>query len=441
MMDREISPPPLKRQRIVADEGTKKNSAEGQPVGPELHVDKTGFRCIRVFSWNINGIQSFLPASNALITSFFQPVGERGPACDGSNDGDSEASSSPLRAFLKRHDWPEVLFLQELKTSPPDKKTPTALLCALNTPLDSHDTLTAETRYTLDVNLPRDKFNARGFGGKLYGVGTILRQDFAARYVANVRHAGWDLEGRVTIVELRSHSQSQQPQAQLSPRSSGSQRQDEDEDEIEDEERVSLTTTVIPARSVETSSPANQENTNYHARSVGGGSGGGSGGGGGSSGTTKPLALLNIYAVNGTGAPYRSPTTGQDAGTRHDHKLAFHARLRDECLDLERRRGFEVVVAGDLNVARGPLDGWPNLRTVPRQHCLNRADFNVKFFGGEENKMAGAYVGEGEGEGKGEGECARVADIVGSHFDGVDVFRALRGKERRFTYHPRGGDD
>lgn len=110
---------------------------------------------------------------------------------------------SPLRAFLARHGWPELLFVQELKINRQDQKTIAALLSALNTPLGSDDQATAVLRYILHVNLPRDKFNAQGFGGKLYGVGTILREDFANKHVAIVRHAEWDLEGRVSIVELR----------------------------------------------------------------------------------------------------------------------------------------------------------------------------------------------------------------------------------------------
>lgn len=206
--------------------------------------------------------------------------------------------------------------------------------------------MTPETSYTVDTVLPRDKYNAKGFQGKLYGVGTILRTDFARRYVTRVRSVDWDLEGRVSVVET----------------------------------------------------------CNPHGE--------------------RPLALVNVYAVNGTSAPYKSPQTGKVVGTRHDHKLAFHSRLRDECLLLESR-GFDVVIAGDLNIARGPLDGHPNLRTWPAQHCRNRADFNAKFFGGEDNVRAKAYLE------------AELEKEKGARFDGVDVFRALHGEERRYTYHPR----
>ncbi|KAJ0123024.1 hypothetical protein J7T55_011486 [Diaporthe amygdali] len=327
---------------------------------------------IRIFSWNINGVQPFLPASTAPITSFFKPVSrqsKRASDLDTSvsppgrnNPSFLSSADSPLRAFLARHEWPEVLFLQELKINRQDHKTPGALLSALNTPLGSDDLVTASSRYTLDVNLPRDKFNAQGFGGKLYGVGTILREDFASQHVATVRHAEWDLEGRVSIVEFQR------------PLDGGPGR-----DTKSDHERE------------------------RHA--------------------VRPLALINVYAVNGTSAPYRSSENGQVVGTRHGHKISFHSKLRDECLELEKR-GFDAVIAGDLNVARGHLDGQPNLRTWPKQHCVNRADFNTKFFGKDDNDRANAYVGS---KGLESGEAS---------FRGIDVFRAIRGKERRYTYHP-----
>lgn len=374
-MNREISPPPLKRRKIeasgdVAENDSPQDSEERQ--NPD-NLEPGPARCLRLFSWNINGTQPFLSAPNASITSFFKPVSRKG---DMRTDGalgtkviESESTSNgrnPLRGFLRRHRWPEILFLQELKISPLDKKTPTALLTIINTSLDREDTPKPHTRYTLDINLPRDKHNARGFGGKLYGVGTLLREDFASQYVADVRHAHWDLEGRVTIIKLRP-----------------------------EQTKVDIHKTQPVANN----------------------------------GQIEPLAILNVYAVNGTTAPYRSPETGSVVGTRHDHKLNFHTRMRDECLGLESR-GYVVVIAGDLNIARGGLDGHPKLRTYPRQHSVNRADFNAKFFGDEDNARAEAYI-TGDG----------IRKEVEARFDGVDVFRALRGKERRYTYHPRSGDD
>ena len=118
------------------------------------------------------------------------------------------------------------------------------------------------------------------------------------------------------------------------------------------------------------------------------------------------LAMLGIYAVNGTMNPWRDSRTGGLMGTRHDKKRLFHRKLLEECLRLEKD-GFGVILAGDMNIARDRRDGYPNLR-LGTEHVKNRADFETKFFHGEDGMKA------------------------------IDTFRELHGDERRFTYHPRG---
>lgn len=120
------------------------------------------------------------------------------------------------------------------------------------------------------------------------------------------------------------------------------------------------------------------------------------------------LSIWNIYAVNGTTNPYKDPTTGKVTGTRHDRKLAVHKLLLEECLRLETE-GYQVILAGDINIARSAIDGFPNLRTFPEQHSRNRADFNVKFFSDEK------------------GLCA------------LDTFRHSHPEQRGYTYYARGG--
>lgn len=83
-------------------------------------------------------------------------------------------------------------------------------------------------------------------------------------------------------------------------------------------------------------------------------------------------------------------------------------------------KGFACIVAGDLNIARKPIDGHPNLRTFPKQHCLNRADFESRFFG--EQKRA---------------ESKSKPQDQGLGF--VDSFRYFWGEEHTgYTYYPRG---
>jgi exonuclease III len=125
-------------------------------------------------------------------------------------------------------------------------------------------------------------------------------------------------------------------------------------------------------------------------------------------GKSAKLAIFNIYAVNGTENHYRDPANGAVKGTRHDRKLEVHRLLMQECLDLEAE-GWDVLLAGDMNVAPDARDGHPKLRTFPQQHSINRADFHDRLL-----------------EGKG--------------LNGVDVWRKMHGEERRYTYYSRGRD-
>jgi exonuclease III len=189
--------------------------------------------------------------------------------------------------------------------------------------------------YEVFTNLPSDKFNARGLGGKgrIYGVACIIRSDFLDEYVTRVRTVDWDTEGRFSIIEVQD--------------------------------------------------PSSSEN----------------------------LSIWNVYAVNGTNSEYRDSHTGEVVGTRHDRKLAVHRLMMEECKTLQAQ-GWDILIIGDLNVAPTRIDGFPNLRTFPEQHVINRADFNRRFM---DVKNDGADRG----------------------LSGVDVWRELRGQEKKYTYYPR----
>jgi exonuclease III len=310
MMDRKrkstISPPPLKRKRLsppVAHASTAESPANNPST-------------MRLFTWNINGISPFLQQP---ITSYFKATVNSSPK--------DTTEQTSLRGFLARHNWPEIVFLQEVKINPTDTKTQDAVRRIANTPLPTETPSSSATSYEVHFTLPRDQHNARGFGGKVYGIASLIRSDFSSSQASRVRDVEWDVEGRVHVVEL----------------------------------------------------------------------------------STSRIAALNVYAVNGTMNPYRSPRTGAVVGSRHDRKLEFHRSLLEEALRLEKQ-GWHVVVAGDLNVARDARDGRPRLRTFPAQHCRNREDFNDKFFEGQGGMGA------------------------------VDVWRELKGGERRYTYFPRGSE-
>ena len=115
------------------------------------------------------------------------------------------------------------------------------------------------------------------------------------------------------------------------------------------------------------------------------------------------VVVANVYAVNGTTNDYRDPITGKVVGDRHGRKRAFHTLLRDEVRGYEEK-GWDVVVAGDMNVSRAGIDSFPRLR-MEKEHVRNRADF-------EENFIEGLGM--------------------------VDTFRQVQGRRRKFTYRPRG---
>ena len=221
-----------------------------------------------------------------------------------------------------------MLCLQEVKIAAKDTKTQQAVARAVNLGNRAGDGPEDGPAYSTHFCLPRDKYNAKGFGGKVYGVCTLVRRDFLKEEGVHeekdnfVKQVDWDLEGRVLVLEL--------------PR--------------------------------------------------------------------QKMALINIYAVNGTSNPYRSPITGAVTGTRHDRKRAFHTALAQECSNYTSK-GWNIIIAGDLNIARGPQDGWPG-RRMGEEHVKNRFDFEKKFM------EAGLGM--------------------------VDSFRRLHTEERRYTYRPRG---
>jgi exonuclease III len=343
MTDRGVSPPPTKRQRL----------STSSLLAPSIHsrpISTLENHMLRVFSWNVNGVAPFLQPS---ITSFFKPTvsnKEKLGTAVKSSDRESErpmrlsrkahlseanhitpdpaeqTGTSPLTASLKRWKYPSVVCLQEVKISPTDTKTQQAVRQAVKHCNSRADGNENEVGYTAHFNLPRDKFNARGFGGKVYGVCTLVRNDIPGIHdvSAQIKMVNWDLEGRVLLLEL----------------------------------------------------------------------------------PEKKIVVFNVYAVNGTENPYRDPHTGTVIGTRHDRKRAFHTELARECKQYEER-GWIVVVAGDMNIARSPIDGFPGIR-LGDAHVKNRADFERKF------------MSKNEGLGM------------------LDTFRQLHGEERKYSYRSRG---
>jgi exodeoxyribonuclease-3 len=114
------------------------------------------------------------------------------------------------------------------------------------------------------------------------------------------------------------------------------------------------------------------------------------------------IAIVNVYAVNGTSKPYWDHDLGRYEGDRHAFKRRYNDRLMRACEGL-RARGLELVLIGDWNVSRTELDTFPRLRTE-EPHALARRLFNETFM-----------------------------PALGA----VDVFRRLHPEERKYTWFNR----
>ena len=87
------------------------------------------------------------------------------------------------------------------------------------------------------------------------------------------------------------------------------------------------------------------------------------------------LAIINVYAVNGTSKPYYD-ISGVVNGDRHAWKRRFQSLVLD--LGSELQRDAPVVMAGDWNVSRAVADTHPRLRTE-EPHARARSEFNERL--------------------------------------------------------------
>lgn len=114
------------------------------------------------------------------------------------------------------------------------------------------------------------------------------------------------------------------------------------------------------------------------------------------------LAVVNVYAVNGTDKPYFDHELGRVFEDRHAFKRRFNQRLQQACAGL-REEGLSLLLIGDWNISRTALDTFPRLRSEG-PHALARAQFNERFI---------------------------------PELDVVDVFRELHPDERAYTWFNR----
>jgi exodeoxyribonuclease-3 len=87
------------------------------------------------------------------------------------------------------------------------------------------------------------------------------------------------------------------------------------------------------------------------------------------------LAVVNVYAVNGTSKPYFD-ASGVVDGDRHAWKRRFQSLVLD--LGFQLQRNAAVIMAGDWNVSRAADDTHPRLRTE-EPHARARSEFNERL--------------------------------------------------------------
>ncbi|KAH6680505.1 exodeoxyribonuclease III [Halenospora varia] len=290
---------------------------------------------LEIISWNVNSIEHLLPPDTKNISTFFKRKrrSSTSPRPESESGDQEENEISPLRAFLQRHKYPALLCLQEVKiVSKDEERYMSRITRAVNT-----SSKVGEVRYNVHLNLPKDKFNARGLGGtgKVHGVCTLVRSHPPLLAGCNIevetKTMEWDLEGRILVTLLK----------------------------------------PFPSTKIEDDGKFDE--------------------GGSKKEEGKRLVIVNGYWPNGTTNPYRDSNTGEVVGTRHDFKRSFHARMFSEVGTWEAK-GCQVVLIGDMNIAPHCIDGFPNLR-IGAEHVRNRADFNSKFLDEKNEKNEGSMQG------------------------------------------------
>jgi exodeoxyribonuclease III len=89
------------------------------------------------------------------------------------------------------------------------------------------------------------------------------------------------------------------------------------------------------------------------------------------------IALVNVYAVNGTARPHWDHVIEDFAGDRHAFKQRFIEQLGRELME-PPFADKPLILVGDWNVSRAKIDTTPRLRTE-EPHATARRRFNDEF--------------------------------------------------------------
>ena len=144
-------PPPRKKRRVAGPTSAATSTTTTTPTTPTVEEPPPPppDDWLRIYSWNINGIQPFIQPS---IGAFIKPVRPSIPRADA-------PITTSIRNFLRRHHWPHILHLQEVKINPSDESTKRSVENAVNLCKSGAD---EGPRYQVRFCLPSDKYNANG---------------------------------------------------------------------------------------------------------------------------------------------------------------------------------------------------------------------------------------------------------------------------------------
>lgn len=90
------------------------------------------------------------------------------------------------------------------------------------------------------------------------------------------------------------------------------------------------------------------------------------------------LAIYNVYCLNSSENEFKDPMTGVVKGTRSQRKREFDSLLA-KAMEAETSSGKEVLLLGDLNISRYPIDALGGHLRLSYPHKVNRDHFNGLF--------------------------------------------------------------
>ncbi|KZT57083.1 DNase I-like protein [Calocera cornea HHB12733] len=218
--ERELEPPPSKRQRVnpfstgaqpstasstgrpsteAAFPGTGGNGAFSETKAKDedasCDAPEKNDEITRIISWNVETPVPFLDLrdakSSALLASYFKAPPEN-----------PSLKHSFLRSFLKEWKWPDFVCLQEVRARPTDADWKDAMRAAANgvsrMQRDGEKGMRKDGGPTYTAYWA---LNASSRGQRRFGVCTLVSHSWVSR-IRQERTVDWDAEGRVHILEM-----------------------------------------------------------------------------------------------------------------------------------------------------------------------------------------------------------------------------------------------